>query len=336
MKRIIKISATSFLLMIATILLLIMVIVGGASSSKSKSDANNTLSASVESYRTYVTKVAKDEGVEEYVYLILCIMQVESNGTGNDPMQASECPYNTKYPNKPNAITDPLYSIECGVKNIKDTLKRASVMNADDYERIKVALGGYNFGNGFVEWLDANHGGKWTLENAQEFSDMMANKLGWSAYGDPPYADKVMKYYMSSSLEGGASAPMGKEKYSALIKEGEKYLGFPYVFGGGSPSTSFDCSGFVCWVYTHANVYNLPRTTAQGIYNQCKKISKEEAKPGDLIFFTGTYDAGEPVSHIGIYVGNGRMLHCGNPIGYENVEVPYWQSHFYAYGRLPI
>ena len=99
--------------------------------------------------------------------------------------------------------------------------------------------------------------------------------------------------------------------FAALMEEATKYIGWPYVWGGSSPSTSFDCSGFVCWVYTASGVHNLPRTTAQGIYNQCAIISPSEAKPGDIIFFAGTYDSPGPVSHVGIYVGDGMMLHCG-------------------------
>ena len=133
---------------------------------------------------------------------------------------------------------------------------------------------------------------------------------------------------------GIPSEAYNDETFAKLINEAEKYLGYPYVFGGSSPATSFDCSGFVCWVYTHSGVHNLPRTTAQGIYNQCKRVSDSEAKPGDLIFFKGTYNAGETVTHIGIYVGNNRMLHCGNPIQYTSIDTNYWRNHFYAYGRL--
>ena len=133
---------------------------------------------------------------------------------------------------------------------------------------------------------------------------------------------------------GIPSEAYNDETFAKLINEAEKYLGYPYVFGGSSPATSFDCSGFVCWVYTPSGVHNLPRTTAQGIYNQCKRVSDSEAKPGDLIFFKGTYNAGETVTHIGIYVGNNRMLHCGNPIQYTSIDTNYWRNHFYAYGRL--
>lgn len=123
------------------------------------------------------------------------------------------------------------------------------------------------------------------------------------------------------------------ETFRKLITEAEKYLGYPYVWGGSSPSTSFDCSGFVCWVFKNSGVYPLNRTTAQGIYDQCSRIAPQEAKPGDIIFFKGTYNTSE-VSHVGIYVGNGMMIHCGNPIQYASVNTNYWTSHFYAYGRL--
>ncbi len=124
------------------------------------------------------------------------------------------------------------------------------------------------------------------------------------------------------------------ETFRKLITEAEKYLGYPYVWGGSSPQTSFDCSGFVCWVFKNSGVYPLGRTTAQGIFDQCTPVRPSDAKPGDIIFFTGTYNSGCPVSHVGIYVGNGMMIHCGNPIQYASVNSNYWTQHFYAYGRL--
>ena len=120
----------------------------------------------------------------------------------------------------------------------------------------------------------------------------------------------------------------------ALMEEAARYLGYPYVWGGSSPSTSFDCSGFVCWVFTNSGVHNLPRTTAQGIYDQCTPVSAADAKAGDIIFFTGTYNSPGTVSHVGIYCGNGVMIHCGDPIKYASINTPYWQSHFYSFGRL--
>ncbi len=123
------------------------------------------------------------------------------------------------------------------------------------------------------------------------------------------------------------------EAFAAIIAEAEKYLGYPYVWGGSSPSTSFDCSGFVCWVLNHSG-WNVGRTTAQGLCNFCTSVRYSDAKPGDLVFFIGTYDTPE-VSHVGIYVGNDMMIHCGDPISYSNLNSAYWQEHLYTYGRLP-
>lgn len=126
----------------------------------------------------------------------------------------------------------------------------------------------------------------------------------------------------------------GDEKVAALFAEGNRYVGMDYVWGGSKPSTGFDCSGFVCYVFKNSGVYPLERTTAQGIYNQCVRVDASEAQAGDLIFFTGTYSSGNPVTHVGIYCGNGIMLHCGDPIKYARINTSYWQSHFYAFGRL--
>ena len=123
------------------------------------------------------------------------------------------------------------------------------------------------------------------------------------------------------------------EVFAAIIKEAEKYLGYPYVWGGSSPSTSFDCSGFVSWVINHSG-WDVGRLGAQGLCNICMPVSSANVKPGDLVFFTGTYDT-PGVSHVGIYVGNNMMIHCGDPISYANLNSNYWQSHFYRYGRLP-
>ena len=121
------------------------------------------------------------------------------------------------------------------------------------------------------------------------------------------------------------------ETFAAILSEAEKYIGYPYVWGGSSPATSFDCSGYVSWVINHSG-WNVGRLGAQGLYNICTPTSNPQ--PGDLVFFKGTYDT-PGVSHCGIYVGDNKMLHCGDPIGYANLNTSYWQSHFYAYGRLP-
>ena len=124
------------------------------------------------------------------------------------------------------------------------------------------------------------------------------------------------------------------EKFRKMITEAEKYLGYPYVWGGSSPSTSFDCSGFVSWVINHCgNGWNVGRQTANGLMGKCDIIPKSEAKPGDLIFFQKTYNT-SGASHVGIYVGNGMMIHCGNPISYASIETSYWRQHYYCMGRI--
>ena len=150
-------------------------------------------------------------------------------------------------------------------------------------------------------------------------------------FGDNPYAvavEDVLHY----DIPGEA---LTDERFRRMIAEGEKYLGYPYVWGGSSPSTSFDCSGFVSWVVNHCgNGWNVGRQTAEGLRTCCSIIPRSEAKPGDLIFFKGTYNT-SGASHVGIYVGDGMMLHCGKPIQYASCETSYWQSHFYCFGRLP-
>ena len=127
------------------------------------------------------------------------------------------------------------------------------------------------------------------------------------------------------------AAYLADETFATLIEEAEKYLNYPYVWGGSSPETSFDCSGFVSYVLTNSGLRNTGRLGAQGLYNISTPVSTPQ--PGDLVFFTGTYDT-PGVSHCGIYVGDGMMLHCGDPIQYSNLNTSYWQSHFYAYGRV--
>jgi len=166
------------------------------------------------------------------------------------------------------------------------------------------------------------------FSNDYEQAEQLINEFGYY-YGYAGNSDFVIGDYSDYDA-------IDTELFAMLMNEATKYIGYPYVFGGSTPLTSFDCSGFICWSYTKSGVYNLPRTTAQGIFNQCDPITKEEAKAGDLIFFQGTYASVGIVSHIGIYLGNGKMLHCGSPIGYADTETAYWQNHFYAYGRLPI
>lgn len=150
--------------------------------------------------------------------------------------------------------------------------------------------------------------------------------FGSSSYVGRYYGSEYPKYEIPPEA-------LEDEQFAAIIKEAEKYLGYPYVWGGSSPSTSFDCSGFVSWVINHSG-WDVGRLGAQGLCNICTPVSSANVKPGDLVFFTGTYDT-PGVSHVGIYVGNNMMIHCGDPISYANLNSSYWQSHFYRYGRLP-
>ena len=148
-------------------------------------------------------------------------------------------------------------------------------------------------------------------------------------FPDSPYVDR----YITNPPQG-YEVPgeyLDDETFAAMLSEAQKYIGYPYVWGGSSPATSFDCSGYLSWVINHSG-WNVGRQTAQGLYNLCTPVSSP--RPGDLVFFKGTYNT-SGVSHCGIYVGDGRMLHCGDPIGYANLNTNYWQSHLYAYGRLP-
>lgn len=148
-------------------------------------------------------------------------------------------------------------------------------------------------------------------------------------FGDDIYA--VTGEYTDYDIPGEA---LTDTRFANMIREAEKYLGYPYVWGGSSPSTSFDCSGFVSYVINNCgNGWSIGRLTANGLMGVCDIIPRSSAKPGDLIFFQGTYDT-SGASHVGIYVGNGMMIHCGNPISYASIETSYWQSHFYCFGRI--
>ena len=167
-----------------------------------------------------------------------------------------------------------------------------------------------------------------TLSKYALYMSVLGNKP--ELFGDSEYIPK----YITNRPEGYEIPPsaMEDETFAAVITEAEKYLGYPYVWGGSSPSTSFDCSGFVSWVLTNSGVCNTGRLGAQGLYNISTPVSSPQ--PGDLVFFVGTYDT-PGVSHVGIYVGNSMMIHCGDPISYSNLNSSYWQAHFYAYARPP-
>jgi murein DD-endopeptidase MepM/ murein hydrolase activator NlpD len=165
------------------------------------------------------------------------------------------------------------------------------------------------------------------LYNGEYYNPLFYFNCGTKTmYGESSGGSGGMDYELPDSFDDA--------QVEALLKEANKYVGTPYVWGGSSPSTGFDCSGFVCWSFKASGTYPLERTTAQGIYNKCAKVTPGEEQPGDIIFFTGTYNSGNPVTHVGIVVSPGIMVHAGDPIKYSSYTTSYWQSHFYAFGRL--
>ena len=288
------------------------------------------LSPEVLALQALVEKYAKQNGISDHVGTLLAIIQVESGGVLADVMQSSE---SAGLP--PGAIKDKEASINQGCKYYAELVKRAKQLGVDGDSIVQA----YNYGGGFLDYV-AKNGKKYSFELAESFAKQhsggvrvtyknaisTAKNGGWRYnYGNMFYVMLVQQY------TGGAA--YGSEAFQKLMTEAKKYIGMPYVFGGSSPETSFDCSGFICWVYTRSGVCNLPRMTAYGIYLRCTPISASQAQPGDLVFFANTYNCPEPISHIGIYVGNGKMLHCGNPIGYADLSNSYWKSHMYGFAR---
>lgn len=189
-----NLQGKTFPIFIGTIVILILMPVLGASASSSQIQTGTAaIGGSVESYRATVTQVAAQYGMSDYVSLILAVMQQESGGKGSDPMQSAEGPYNKKYPHKPNGITDPSYSIQCGIQELKLDLQTAGCASPLDTPDLELALQGYNFGTGYITW--AKPQGGYSQANAEEFSQIEAAKMHWKSYGDPQYVPHVLRYY---------------------------------------------------------------------------------------------------------------------------------------------
>ena len=231
---------------IAVVIILIVVLLGCAVSlfgSGSGSNAYTPVSAEVEAYTPLIQKYAKQYGIPEYVELIKAVMMQESGGRGLDPMQAAEGSFNTRYPHEPNGIQDPEYSIQCGVQELKAALISAEVENPIDMERIKLALQGYNFGNGYISWAKTNYGG-YSYANAVEFSTMQAQRLGWEKYGDTQYPAHVLRYYpYGRAFTSGSNQAIVEVALTQLGNEG----GQPYWSWYGFSSRVEWCACFVSW-----------------------------------------------------------------------------------------
>ena len=231
---------------VSVVIILIVVLLGCAVSlfgGGGGSNAYTPVSAEVEAYEPLIQKYAKQYGIPEYVELIKAVMMQESGGRGLDPMQAAEESFNTRYPHEPNGIQDPEYSIQCGVQELKAALISAEVENPIDMEHIKLALQGYNFGNGYISWAKTNYGG-YSYANAVEFSTMQAQRLGWESYGDTQYPAHVLRYYpYGRAFTSGGNQAIVEVALTQLGNEG----GQPYWSWYGFDGRVEWCACFVSW-----------------------------------------------------------------------------------------
>ena len=291
---------------IAVVIILIVVLLGCAVSlfgGGSGSNAYTPVSAEVEAYEPFIQKYAKQYGIPEYVELIKAVMMQESGGRGLDPMQAAEGSFNTRYPHEPNGIKDPEYSIECGVQELKAALISAEVENPIDMEHIKLALQGYNFGNGYISWAKTNYGG-YSYANAVEFSTMQASRLGWDSYGDTQYPAHVLRYYpYGRAFTSGGNQAIVEVALTQLGNEG----GQPYWSWYGFEGRVEWCACFVSWCadqcgYIESGIIPKFAGCVDGLNwfkgNGQWKDRNYEPQAGDIIFFDWEGD-GE-TDHVGI------------------------------------
>ena len=291
---------------IAVVIILIVVLLGCAVSlfgGGSESTSYTPVSAEVEAYTPLIQKYAKQYGIPEYVELIKAVMMQESGGRGLDPMQAAEGSFNTRYPHEPNGIKDPEYSIECGVQELKAALISAEVENPIDMEHIKLALQGYNFGNGYISWAKTNYGG-YSYANAVEFSTMQAARLGWDSYGDTQYPAHVLRYYpYGRAFTSGGNQAIVEVALTQLGNEGGQTYWSWYGFDGRVEW----CACFVSWCadqcgYIESGIIPKFAGCVDGANwfkgNGQWKDRSYEPSAGDIIFFDWEGD-GE-TDHVGI------------------------------------
>ena len=291
---------------IAVVIIMIVVLLGSAVAMFGGGSESNTytqVSAEVEAYDPLIRQYAKQYGIPEYMELIKAVMMQESGGRGLDPMQAAEGSFNTKYPHEPNGIKDPEYSIQCGVQELKAALTSAEVESPIDMERIKLALQGYNFGNGYISWAKSKYGG-YSYANAVEFSTQQAQRLGWDSYGDTQYPAHVLRYYpYGRAFTAGSNQAIVEVALTQIGNEG----GQPYWSWYGFDSRVEWCACFVSWCanecgYIDAGI--IPKYAgcvngAQWFKDRGQWADRNyEPAPGTIIFFDWEGD-GE-TDHTGI------------------------------------
>lgn len=295
---------------IAAVVILLVVLLGCAVSlfgGGSGSNSYTPVSAEVEAYDPLIRQYAAQHGVPEYVELIKAVMMQESGGRGSDPMQASECGYNTRYPNTPGGITDPEYSVNVGIQNLAACLTAAQVENPIDMEHIKLALQGYNFGNGYISWAMSNYGG-YSYANAVEFSTTQAERLGWESYGDTQYVNHVLRYYpYGRAFTAGGNQAIVEVALTQLGNEG----GEPYWSWYGFSDRVEWCACFVSWCadqcgYIDSGIIPKFAGCVEGVSwfqsNGQWQDRSYEPQAGDIIFFDWDDENGQDGSadHVGI------------------------------------
>ena len=291
---------------VAIVIILFVVLFGAAIAlfgGGGNSNSYTAVSAEVEAYDPLIRQYATEYGIPEYVELIKAVMMQESGGRGLDPMQAAEGAFNTRYPHEPNGIQDPEYSIQCGVQELKAALEAAEVQNPIDMDNIKLALQGYNFGNGYISWARTNYGG-YTYANAVEFSTMQAQRLGWESYGDTQYVTHVLQYYpYGRAFTAGGNQAIVEVALTQLGNEG----GQPYWSWYGFSSRVEWCACFVSWCADQCGYIDsglIPKFAGcvQGAEwfksNGQWQDRNYEPQAGDIIFFDWEGDGS--TDHVGI------------------------------------
>ena len=277
----------------------------------SNADAALPVSEEVQAYEPLIRQYATEYGIPEYAELIKAIMMQESGGRGTDPMQAAESGYNTRYPHTPNGITDAEYSIQCGVQVVRDVLDRAGVESPLDLEHIKLALQGYNFGPGYIIWAVSHYSG-YSLSNAEEFSAIMAEQLGWERYGDTQYVPHVLRYYALGRIPLGG----GNESLVQIALSQEGNSGETYWRWYGFDSRVEWCACFVSWCADQCGLIDAgvvpkfalcPDGAAWFAARGRLMDGSYVPSPGDIVFFDWGDDGS--IDHVGIVesVSGGRV-----------------------------
>ena len=330
---------------IAVLIILIIVLLGCAVSlfgGGGNSNSYTPVSAEVKAYEPLIQKYAKQYGIPEYVELLKAVMMQESGGRGLDPMQAAEGSFNTRYPHVPNGIKDPEYSIECGVQELKAVLISAEVESPIDMERIKLALQGYNFGNGYISWAKTNYGG-YSYANAVEFSTMQAQRLGWDSYGDTQYVAHVLRYYpYGRAFTSGGNQAIVEVALTQLGNEG----GQPYWSWYGFDSRVEWCACFVSWCadqcgYLERGIIPKYALCSDGVdwFQSNGQWQGRDYEPtaGNIIFFD--WDNDGTIDHTGIVerVENGTVYTVEGNSGDACKQRSYsvGSSSIYGYG-IPV